>query len=121
MKRKGLLVFLAAVVLAAAGTGAYYGSRYLLIRRIAGWRKDGIAASIAGDHERAADLLVLYLRRRPGDVTALDYYIASREKAELPNGQHLAETIGALKLLLRERPDSLEDRRHLLELYVKIG
>src|SRR5206468_11643145 len=72
MKRKGLVLLVALVLAVGLGFGGYYGSRYLLKRRIAAWRKDGIAASIAGDHRRASDLLLQYLRRRPFDVEALD-------------------------------------------------
>src|SRR5439155_10760843 len=100
--------------------GGYFGGRYLLKRRVLAWREKGIAAAKAGDNAKAADLLVRYLQRRAGDEEALSYYIRAREAAELPNGQHLAETIAALKLLLGQNPDRLDDRRHLLELYAKL-
>jgi tetratricopeptide (TPR) repeat protein len=94
-----------------------------LKRRALTWRRDGIAASIAGDHERAAFFLKGYLTRFPWDTEALKYYVSSRELAELPNGQHFAETIAALKVLVGQDPnsaDGLNYRRHLLELYVKL-
>src|SRR5205807_2325385 len=85
------------------------------------WKVDGIAAAKAGDHERAAELLGRYSDRHPSDIEALQAFIASRELAELPNGQHLAETANALKILQSQGAGKMEDQRHLLELYVKMG
>jgi predicted Zn-dependent protease len=120
MKRKKKIVLVLALIVVAGLPVAYFGGREILKYRIKGWRADGIVASQAGDHPRAAELLVRYLQRRPEDVEALSHYINSREKAELPNGQHLAETIGALRLILGLDPERIEDRRHLLDLYVKL-
>jgi tetratricopeptide (TPR) repeat protein len=118
-KKKTILLVLAVMVVVGLPV-SYYGAREVLKYRIKGWRADGIAASKAGDHPRASELLVRYLQRRPEDIEALSYYIKSREKAELPNGQHLAETIGALKIILGLDPSRVDDRRHLLDLYVKL-
>src|SRR4051812_44963311 len=96
-KRKFILSLVAAVLVGSAA--ALVGARYVMQHRIEGWRKDGIAASQAGDHERAADLLGRFLQRRPGDIEALSFYIKSRELAELPNGQHLTDTVTALRML----------------------
>lgn len=98
---------------------AYFGGKYVLKQRTAGWKRDGLAAARAGDHERAADLLYRYLRRIPRDAEALSAYASSREQAELPNGQHLAASIEALKLLVGMAPGRLDDHLHLLELYVR--
>ena len=126
-KFKKLLLTLTVLVVLGAG-GAYFGAKQLLKRRAMVWRRDGIAASIAGQHERAAFYLGGYLRRfpenTPATTEALKYYVVSRELAELPNGQHYAETIAALKTLVGREgktPEGLEFRRHLLELYVKLG
>jgi tetratricopeptide (TPR) repeat protein len=126
MKRKKLIIGSVLLMLLVVGLGITY-----LVRkhRVEVWRREGIAASINGEHARASDLLIRYLQRhRPtGSVQdekdytdALTHYITSRELAELPNGQHFAETTAALKLLLGRDPGRLEDRRHLLELYVKL-
>ena len=95
-KKKKILIVLALLMIAGLPV-SYYAAREVLKYRIKGWRADGIAASQAGANEKASELLVRYLQRRPEDIEALSHYITSREKAELPNGQHLAETIGALK------------------------
>src|SRR5690349_15704902 len=116
---KKLLVAL--LVLAAIGLpAAYFGAREVLKRRILSWRTEGLALSQSGDHERAAEMLGRYLRRRPGDTEAVRAFVKSREAAELPNGLHLAESANALRVLLAEEPGNLDDRRHLLDLYVKL-
>lgn len=120
-KKKTLILLLTLVVLLGGGAATYVGAKLVMRRRVAEWKQEGIAAAKARNHERASDLLLRYLQRRAWDTEALGYYIKSRESVELPNGQHLAETIGALKLLLQEEPDRLEDRRHLLDLYVKVN
>src|SRR3954469_2437842 len=117
-KKKWLLVLVALVIVGLPVS--YLGGREVLKMRIRGWREQGIAASKAEQHAAAADLLVRYLQRRPEDVEALSYYIKSREAAELPNGQHLAATIDALKMILSQDPDRLKDRRHLMDLYAKL-
>jgi tetratricopeptide (TPR) repeat protein len=119
LKRKSLLIALAVVVVLGCG-GAYLGARYVLIRRMHSWRQQGIAASIAGDNVQAVNLLVRYLNRQPQDVEALSYYVKSRELVPLSNGQHLAQTISGLKMLLTLDPSRVADRRHLLELYFRL-
>lgn len=106
------------IVLAIVGlpTG-YFGLRYYIKQRIIGWRADGMAAAEAGNNEKAAQFLALYIQRRPGDLQALETYIKVREKVEMANGQHIAETVAALKMVLGLDPDRIEDRRHLLRLY----
>src|SRR3954454_8922218 len=118
-KKKPLLIGAAVLIVLALPLG-YVGAKYVLNGRIVAWRAEGFAAARAGDHQRAADALVRYLQRRPDDTDALAAYITSREAAELPNGQHYAEAIGALKLLLGKDPSRVDDRRHLLELYFKL-
>jgi tetratricopeptide (TPR) repeat protein len=119
-KTKKFILITVAVAVVILGPIGYLGARYGSQRRLLGWRDAGIAASQGGHHHQAADLLARYLHRRPWDVGALAAYVKSREAAELPNGQHLAETIGALKLLLSEAPERLDDRRHLLDLYARL-
>src|SRR5690349_1807359 len=103
--KRNALVLAALAVLAVPVT--YYGGRYVLNRRFLGWRDQGLAAAAAGDHARAADLLGRYLRRRPDEVETWSLFVKSREQAELPNGQHLSDAIGALQFLLSKDPDRL--------------
>jgi len=121
MKRKKKLLLWALAILIVGGVASYFGAKAILNQRIEHWGNEGIAASAAGDHEPAADLLARYLRRRPDRIDALSAYVKSRELAVLPNGQHLAETIVGLKMLVGIDPNRIEDRRHLLELYAKLG
>ena len=119
-RRWRLLLLAVGLCVALGAPTAYLGGRRLLVRRIQSWRQEGFAAAAAGDKARAADVLLRYLKRRPGDVEALRRYAEVREAVEMPNGRHLTEAVGALQLLLGEEPESLDDRRHLLELYVRL-
>jgi tetratricopeptide (TPR) repeat protein len=131
-KTKKLLLWglLIAVVIGIPVT--YLGAKYVLKRRFLAWRAEGMAAAQAGDHERAAHLLGRYLQRVSLDaqaVEALEVYVKSREQAELPNGQHLVDTMGALKILIGQidakndvgRNKLQAHRRALLELYLRFG
>lgn len=120
MTRKTKSWLLVVGVLLVGLTLTYFGGRYILIRRIAVWRADGMSAAAANDNPRAATLLEKYLRRRPDDIQALAAYAHSRELAEEPNGQHLTETIVALKMLIGLDPNQMDARHHLLELYSRL-
>lgn len=119
MKRKKKIIVWTLVVLLVGGLGLVGVGEWVIQRRSANRKRDGIAASIAGNHELAAELLGRFLQRNPHDVEALTYYVKSRELAELPNGQHLGMTMAALKQLIGDAPDRLDDRKHLLELYAR--
>ena len=56
---------------------------------------------------KAADLLFRYLSRQPQDVDALVYYARSREQAEEANGQHIGQTIAALRQIIGLEPGRL--------------
>ena len=116
MSRK---IWIGILVLLLLGGGVVVGGKVLLRHRAMQWRQQGLAAADAGDYAKSADLLARYLRRYGGDTRTLRQYVKVRELAELPNGQHLADTINALKLLLSRDPE-LDDRRHLLDLYVRL-
>ncbi|MBV8780738.1 MAG: hypothetical protein JO353_05010, partial [Phycisphaerae bacterium] len=122
MKRHNQSLRLALVLftLGIGLVGLYGAYHYLLNRRTAQWRHDGLAAARDGKYEQAATLLGRYIQRRPRDVEVLSAYVNCRELAELPNGQHFALTISALKMLISLDPDRVDDRRHLLELYLKL-
>jgi len=118
-RRKTIAIALA-VVLIGGSAGAYFVARDILIHRLNSWRAQGIAASVAGDNEKAVTLLSRYLNRRPQDEEALSYYVNSREMVPLPNGQHLAQTVDGLKMLLALDPNRMDDRRHLMKLYYRL-
>src|SRR5829696_5303616 len=118
--RKKKWILIVSVSPAMTLVGGYFVGKFILRQRVQGWRDRGIAASKAGEHAKATELLVRYLQRRPDDVQALDNYIRSRELAELANGQHLAETIAAIRLLLNNDPDRVDQQVHLLELYARL-
>lgn len=118
--RRKIIAIIAIVVLLAGSASAYFVARRILVRRTMSWRQEGIAASIAGDNEKAVTLLARYLNRRPQDIEALSYYVNSRELVPLPNGQHLAQTVDGLKMLLALDPNRIDDRRHLMKLYYEL-
>jgi predicted Zn-dependent protease len=119
-KRRKIIAIALLLVLVVGATGSYFVARNILIRRTMSWRRDGIAASIAGDHEKAVTLLARYLNRRPQDIEALSYYVNSRELVPLPNGQNLAQTVDCLRMLLALDPNRIDDRRHLMKLYYEL-
>jgi predicted Zn-dependent protease len=113
--------FLVVMTVLVVGAGvAFGGYRYLLKRRVQHWRQWGISAAQEKDYPSASQFLGQYLQRNPRDVEALNLYIQAREAAELPNAQHLAQTIAALKMLLTIEPDRLDARKHLLELLLRL-
>ena len=126
MKRPSLkkLMTVLLVLFVLGGAGAYFGGKYFLKRRAEGWLRDGIAASIAGNHERAVFFLKGYLLRDPAHTEALKHYVISRELlVDSRGGLQFTETVNALKVLIGQDPNSPEGlnyRRHLLELYVKL-
>src|SRR5436305_1255233 len=77
--RKWLVIGIIAVV-ALAIPLVYGAAKYRNKLRDNVWKADGIAASRAGDHDRAADLLGRYVNRHPRDVEAIKVYITSREQ-----------------------------------------
>src|SRR5437016_4981298 len=103
-QKKSLVLVLLVLVVVGAG-GSYGGFKYFAKRRALEWKRDGIAAAQAGDHERAAELLARYVQRYGGDEGALTWYVKSRELVELPNGQHITDTLWGLKALLNIDPD----------------
>jgi predicted Zn-dependent protease len=125
LKSKKTLLWTLAALVVLSIPAVYLGGRLILRQRIRGWRDEGLAAAKAGDHERAATLLVRYLQRRSSDPQTMKVYIDERRQAELPNGQHLAEVMGAIKVLLGQLspndPELPRYRKELLELYVKFG
>ena len=116
MSRK---LWIGLVVVLLLGGAAFVGGKFVLRHRAMKWKEQGLAAADAGDYAKAADLLNRYLSRYGGDTRTLRRYVEVRELAELPRGRHIAETVNALRLLISEDPE-LPDRRHLLDLYVRL-
>ena len=121
MKRKQVILIAILAVLLVGGISSYFVAKNVLYSRAKGWKAQGLAAAQAGDNARAADLLLRYIRRFSDDLPTIDAYVKAREAAPLPNGQHIFDTIGALKLLLGQAPDRVDARLHLLELYARLG
>src|SRR5687768_1657189 len=121
MTRKRVLVF--AVVLVVLGVGALAAWQYRMHQmrvRFAQWRAEGMAASLAGDHDQAVRRLEPYLRRNTNDAEALWRYIESRPKAPLPKQRQLRETVSAARRYLRMDPERTEVYRVLAELHLAL-
>ena len=78
-------------------------------------------AASSGDYETAVNRLGVYLGRYPNDVQAIVEYAHCRPLVESPNNQHLADTIRALRFLLRLEPARLDEQRQLMRLYQQTG
>jgi tetratricopeptide (TPR) repeat protein len=131
MRRKVVISSIVVLLLCGSLFGGYLGLRWRAMRL----RDQGYAAAREADYALAADLLGRYLRRYQGDSRALREYVRVRELSELPNGQHLIDTVLAVKLLMnadaREARDfgggstvlrraNLQNQTHLLSLYAKL-
>ena len=107
-------------LLALGGTGLLVWNHHKSTR-LAMWRKEGLAAAVAGDNEKASRYLGSYLATKSHDLESRsEAYITAREQVESPNGQHISDTLKALKIILGDAPDRLEDREHLLRLYARL-
>jgi cellulose synthase operon protein C len=122
-KTKRRLVIL--LVLAVAGTGALGGAyvirRAYLRSQAQQAGQKGLAAAKAGDYDAALPQLGQYLGRFPGDTDALYYYALARQHVQEPNNRQFGEAISLWRHLLDLKPDSVEARRQLLDLYVNLG
>lgn len=118
--RKRVLFLVAALALAIATAGSFYGYRKLQIRRqYARMLADGLAAAEAGNNQQALDLLGTYLQRYPDRIEALAQYGRIRPLIPLPKGEHIRDSIYVLRHLLKldsARPDA---QKELLHLYVQ--
>jgi tetratricopeptide (TPR) repeat protein len=120
--RKKLWTYLIVLVVAGAILlpVAYQTARHLLWQRVLGWRRDGLAAAKANDVATATDLLERYLKRDPRDLEVLEVYAHCLEQKELAGAQNAVQTISTLRIILELDPTRLDDRRHLLDLYVRM-
>jgi tetratricopeptide (TPR) repeat protein len=73
------------------------------------------------DYSKALPMIEAYLRRNPGDATALYEYAQAREQVAEPEDQHLAQAIRLYDRFLKSEPDHVEARRRLLHLYMRSG
>jgi len=81
-----------------------------------------MAAFEKGDYFSALHALGTYINRSDDpDVEALYKYSQARQKVEEPRAKHLLQAAGTLRRLLRLKPDHVEARRDLLDLYVRLG
>ncbi len=112
---------------AVSGLGiATVGSLYVLRqhreeRALYQAREAGIEAFARGQHAEAIQLLKPWIAQHPDDANALYAQAASRYAVELPAGAHIAEARRMLLQVLAGKPDHIESRRLLMEIYLQSG
>jgi predicted Zn-dependent protease/DNA-binding SARP family transcriptional activator len=110
----------------------YFGVKMILRHSAQAWRKQGIELNAQGKYADASIALEQYMGRtaRPARDKQPDYdqyieglttYIHARELAEMKGGEQIGHTAAALKTLAAMEPQRLDDRRHLVELYLRMG
>jgi predicted Zn-dependent protease len=119
--RRVLILLTCTAALCCAATGFYVHRKYKIRAQYAAWREEGMAAAHAGDHAKVVERLLTYLGRYPEDVEVLIEYARSRPLVELPKNQHIADTIRALRYLVKVRPDLVNQHRELLGYYAQTG
>ena len=121
LKKRLLILVAGLLLLSVVGTGAYVYRKRQINAQFMQLRKEGLAAARAGDHRTAVDRLGPYLARHVDDQEALVQFVRSRPLVKAPKGQHLLQTITALRYLLQQHPERTDDRRALLRLYADTG
>ncbi len=121
--KRRLLVLLIVVVAVVGAAGGIYSFRMRQIRdEIARKRTEGMAAFEKGDYFSAIHALGTYINRsKEPDVEALYKYSQARQKVEEPSAKHLLQAAGTLRHLLGLKPDHIEARRDLLDIYGRLG
>ncbi len=124
-KSRRRVVVLAAVLLliVAAAWGVWYKGRLAHQAEMAQRREIGIDAFRQGDHDSAVQHLAAVVNDQPAaqDYDAALAFAISRMKVPLPNNRHLAESRQRLGELVDLRPDDLEARQALLEVFTRTG
>ncbi|MGB2820693.1 MAG: tetratricopeptide repeat protein, partial [Phycisphaerae bacterium] len=121
--KRRLLVLLIVVVAVVAAAGGIYTLRMRQIREeIARKRTEGMAAFEKGDYFSALHALGTYVNRSgEPDVEVLYKYSQARQKVEEPNAKHLLLAAGTLRHVLGLKPDHVQARRDLLDIYDQLG
>lgn len=81
----------------------------------------GIAEAKSGDYASALPNLARCLGRFPQDADALYYYALSRQHVPEPDDAQLGQAIVLWRRLIDVRPDNIDARHQLLDLYVQVG
>ncbi len=122
-KRRLLILGVSAVLLIGAIVIFVVVRRAQIKSNLLAERAAGLSSFKEGDYDNALKHLSKYLsdQRFQSDAEALLPYGKSRAKLQLRNGRHIVEAIGIFKRYLELRPDDMEVRLLLLDLYTRAG
>jgi len=120
-RRRLILVSVLLVLIAAGAVGTRYALRWRQAQALERARVDGLAASRAGEHERAISLLASVFRTRRDDHEVIFALATSRLASPLEDGSHLGGAAALFARAAELRSDDVESRRQLVEIYPKLG
>ena len=118
--RLRLTVLLASVAAAGTLAGGTYG--ILRVRRtheIQALKPKGLAAFKSGDLVQALHFLGPYVLRYPDDLEAIEAYAKTRRQLPEPDGAEAQEAMGLYRQIVAIKPESIEDKCTLLDLYAQ--
>ncbi len=121
--RRLVILLSTACLLIALGVGFVFFRLHQRDAALRALRDQGLTAYKQGDYASAMKDLGKYLSpaRNQADAEALFAYAKSRSRIEEPNHKEISEAIFAFKRYLDLKPDDLEARHLLMDLYVKAG
>lgn len=120
-RRRLILVSVLVVLLAAGAVGTRYALRWRQAQALERARVDGLAASRAGEHERAITLLASVFRAQREDHEVIFALATSRLASPLEDDTHLGSAAALFARAAELRSDDVESRRQLVEIYPKLG
>lgn len=120
-KRRLLLLSILVVLIVVGGVGARQVLRWRQEQILQATRSEGIAASRAGNHERAISLLGSVFRSMRDDHEVAFALATSRFEVPLQDDGHLGASAALFARCAELRADDVESRRRLLEIYPKLG
>jgi cellulose synthase operon protein C len=120
-KKRLLLLLCGFLLIVGLGVGAFALHIYRVRSLYTDYRQRGLTAEKDGNNVVAVNLLEHYLLRYPDDLDVLAAFARVRPKVEMPQGEHIKQTIAALRELIQRDPTRVEAWRESLELYYRVG
>ena len=116
-KQKLILLGFIFAVLASGVGGAIAYKNYKAKARAEAWFKEGNLAAEKGDYVTAIEKLRPYVVGNPNDLATLEKFSALRQKVKTPEHAEITETMWALKILVKARPEDIKSRRMLAGIF----
>jgi tetratricopeptide (TPR) repeat protein len=120
-KRRLVILLVAGVSFMALAGGAYAVRKAWQRSQALSAGKEGVAAAKAGDYKNALKQIYVYRRKYPNDIEALYYFALARQNVPEPDGGNLLEAASLWRQYVDVKPDDIEARRRLLDLYLNLG